>query len=265
MEPFSFLDFCGIYAITYKIWHLKTRGGRNVVSDKVKRSNLLLAIELIFFTGLCVMFLLDAAFGFIDEDMITPVHIVMVILVFEVYIMPFVIGKKATRDACFKWKYAKKYFQRRTPTEVFDIAKKRHVGGVIAIWIVVWLMILAGRLLGIITWELFMAGTCVLDMLNVWFVRKHCWLSTYVMKKSNCCAECTINGWDAWMFGSAFILCPTPNLTVFWVNIAMVITSLIIFLAWEISFALYPERFFKQTNSGIGCANCKTRKCRIHK
>lgn len=235
-----------------------------VHSDITKRNNLCLAVELILFSALCLMFLADAAFGFISEEALTPIHIVVTIMVFEVYFMPFILGKKASRDACFKWKYAKKYFKKRFSLNVID-PKKRHTTGVIVIWVAVWLAILAGRLLKIITWELFMAGACVLDMLNVWFVRKHCWLSTFVMKKSNCCAECTINGWDAWMFGSAFMLCPTPNMTVFWVNMAMIAISFVVFLVWEIDYMLYPERFFKQTNSNIGCAHCKTKKCMVHK
>ena len=235
------------------------------ISETDKRNNWMLAIEVVFFAILGGFFLLAAICGFIPEESVTPIHIVTTILVFEVYIMPFIIGKKAVRDACFKWKYSKKYHKDRTPVDKLLLPPKRHVGGVIAIWITVWLAILAARMMKILSWELFMAGACVLDILNVWFVRKRCWLSTFVMKKSNCCADCTINGWDAWMFGSAFILCPTPNMAVFYTNIVMVGMSFAVFLIWECCYWMYPERFSKRTNCGIGCANCKTKKCRNHK
>ena len=236
-----------------------------VDSKKDRRNKLALAIETVFFAILCIVFLLDAALGFIPEESITLVHIVMVVLVFEVFIMPFLIGKKAVRDACFKWKYSRKFFKPRIKMGYIGTLKERHVGGVIAIWIICWLAILGVRLIGLLTWELFMAGTCVLDILNAWFVRWHCWLATYVMKKPNCCAECTINGWDVFMFGSAFLICPTPNTVVFWVNIGVALVSAVLFVAWELYYMTYPERFSKKTNCGIGCAECKTRKCKNHK
>lgn len=229
------------------------------------KNNLALGIEISFFAILCVFFLLAEVFEFLPEESISIIHIVMVILVFEVFITPFLLGKRAVRDACFKWKYSGKFFKPRISMDLIESVKKRHVGGVIAIWIFCWLAILGAKLIGLLTWELFMAGTCVLDILNVWFVRKHCWLATYVMKKPNCCAECTINGWDVFMFGSAFILCPTPNMVIFWVNIGVVLVSFALFVLWELYYLTYPERFSKTTNGGIGCANCKTHKCKNHK
>ena len=236
-----------------------------VHSDKDRRNKLVLTVETVLFAVLCAFFLAAEVFGFIDDDWISAIHIVVVVLVFEVFITPFLIGKKAVRDACFKWKYAKRYFDVRASEDLFKLFQKRHVGGVIVIWIGCWLAILGARLIGLLTWELFMAGTCVLDILNAWFVRRHCWLATYVMKTPNCCAECKINGWDVFMFGSAFILCPTPNKVVFWVNMAVVMISFALFMIWEMTYYAYPERFSKKTNCGIGCAQCKTRKCKNHK
>lgn len=234
-------------------------------SERSKRNNRALLIEVAIFAALCVFFLVNEACGLIPEESIAIVHILMVIAVFEQFITPFIFGKKVVRDACFKWKYSKKFFVPRPSMNVIEAMKKRHVGGVIAIWVACWLAILGAKLIGLLTWSLFMAGTCVLTILNAWFVRKQCWLATYVMKKPNCCAECTINGWDIFMFGSAFILCPTPDMVVLWTNIVIAVVSLLFFAAWEMYYMSYPERFSKKTNCGIGCGVCKTQKCKYHK
>lgn len=233
-------------------------------AESNRLSNLYVAIKAIVFGIAGAIFVVDYFVGFIAEKDMTTAHVWMAILVFYDLVVPFFAGKKAKKYACFKWKYAEKNYKECSSGRMVP-RQKRNVGGVVAIWIALWLAILATRLTGLLTWDLFMVGACVLSMLNVWFVWKHCWLSTYIMKKSNCCADCSICGWDAFMFGSAFILCPWPNEPIRWINIGIFIVSFGLFMLWEMTYIEHPERFSKATNLGIRCFACMSNKCQCHK
>ena len=228
-------------------------------------NNWFVAIRATVFGIICVMSILNHYLGFISEKDMTTAHVWTAVLVFYDLVAPFFARDRTKKYACFKWKYMERHYKENASIDRAIPRGKRHVGGVVAIWIGLWLAILAARLTGLLTWSLFIAGACVMSILNVWFVWKHCWLSTYVMKKSNCCADCSICGWDAFMFGSAFILCPPPNEVIRWIDIGIFILSFGLFMLWELTYTEHPERFTKATNCGIGCSVCASRKCKYHK
>ena len=83
-----------------------------------------------------------------------------------------------------------------------------------------------------------------------------CWcpFKTFYMH-NKCCTTCRIFNWDhAMMFVHLLIL---PGLWTY----SLVVMALIVLIVWEITCALYPERFMEMTNSALQCQNCKDRLC----
>lgn len=73
--------------------------------------------------------------------------------------------------------------------------------------------------------------------------------------KNRCCTTCRIFNWDHMMMFSPVVFIPGVFT---WSLCAM---ALVVFLAWEIAFALHPERFWEGTNTALKCANCTDRLC----
>jgi len=81
------------------------------------------------------------------------------------------------------------------------------------------------------------------------------WCPFRLMLKNRCCTTCRIFNWDhAMMF--------TPMLFVnsFFSN-TLLAASVIVWLAWELSVLLHPERFWFQSNESLRCANCTDKLC----
>lgn len=74
--------------------------------------------------------------------------------------------------------------------------------------------------------------------------------------KNRCCVTCHIFNWDAIMTVTPLFFYPC-----LFSNI-LIIFSVVIFLAWEISFALYPERFDERTNTSLLCVSCDEQLCK---
>ena len=73
--------------------------------------------------------------------------------------------------------------------------------------------------------------------------------------KNRCCTTCRIYNWDHAMMFSPLIFIKG------FFSISLCVSSLIIFLAWEICFALHPERFWEGSNIALKCQNCTDRLC----
>jgi len=77
--------------------------------------------------------------------------------------------------------------------------------------------------------------------------------------KNKCCADCRIYNWDYAMMFTPFVFIPHPYT---WSLLGL---SLVLLAIWEISYKLHPERFAKNTNASLDCANCKEKPCRHKK
>ena len=45
-------------------------------------------------------------------------------------------------------------------------------------------------------------------------------------------------------------------------NYSLVIMSLVVLIFWELTYYIYPERFYEETNDNLKCKNCKEFMCR---
>ena len=73
--------------------------------------------------------------------------------------------------------------------------------------------------------------------------------------KNRCCTTCRIFNWDHMMMFSPIVFIPGFYA---W---SLCLAALVVFIVWEITFALHPERFWEGTNTALKCANCTDRLC----
>lgn len=85
-----------------------------------------------------------------------------------------------------------------------------------------------------------------------------CPFQTFIMK-NKCCINCRIYDWGHFMMF-------TPML---WFGdfygLSLFLTACVVLVRWEISYAMFPERFWFGSNKKLQCENCKDRTCRIKK
>lgn len=73
--------------------------------------------------------------------------------------------------------------------------------------------------------------------------------------KNRCCTTCRIFNWDHLMMFSPFLFIPGFFT---WTLSGM---AVLIFVAWEVSFFLHPERFWDESNDALVCRNCTDELC----
>ena len=81
------------------------------------------------------------------------------------------------------------------------------------------------------------------------------WCPFRLMMKNRCCTTCRIFNWDHLMMFSPLIFTPSFFCT------SLLLTSVAVFIVWELCILIYPERFFEQTNAALKCANCTDKLC----
>lgn len=81
------------------------------------------------------------------------------------------------------------------------------------------------------------------------------WCPFRLMMKNRCCTTCRIFNWDHLMMFSPLVFTPSFFCT------SLMLTSLAVFIVWELCILLYPERFFEQTNAALRCSNCTDKLC----
>lgn len=116
-----------------------------------------------------------------------------------------------------------------------------------------------------VTWNLLMAWTFFLMGLNNIFIYKICLVRLLAMKKTNCCMDCRINGWDDMLIFSVLPLLFAAYQPLNIVNTVLILVimafSLIHLFLWEVGLIRNPERFFPGTNAQLCCKNCLKTKC----
>lgn len=100
-------------------------------------------------------------------------------------------------------------------------------------------------------------GVC--DMICILF---YCpFQSLFMLNK--CCNTCRIYNWDFAMMCTplAFIIFPRTNIYASFFAYVSVIYSLILFLHWELTYRIHPERFVENTNDNLACGYCEEKLC----
>ena len=91
----------------------------------------------------------------------------------------------------------------------------------------------------------------VCDLICVLF---WCPFRVFIMK-NRCCTTCRIFNWDHLM-----MFTPMVYIRGFY-PWSLILMSALVFLVWEISIYLHPERFWECTNQSLQCAECTDRLC----
>lgn len=81
------------------------------------------------------------------------------------------------------------------------------------------------------------------------------WCPFRLIMKNKCCTTCRIFNWDHLMMFSPMLLVEG-----FYAK-SLLALAIAVWLVWEIFVALYPERFWEQTNGALKCVNCTDKLC----
>lgn len=92
-------------------------------------------------------------------------------------------------------------------------------------------------------------GVC--DMICILFF---CPFQVWFMR-NRCCTVCRIYNWDFAMMFTPFVFIPHPFT---WSLLAL---ALALFLRWEITLRVRPERFSENTNACLSCRHCDEKLC----
>jgi len=81
------------------------------------------------------------------------------------------------------------------------------------------------------------------------------WCPFRLLLKNRCCTTCRIFNWDHLMMFTPMIYVGS------FYSLSLLVMSLIVWLAWEITILLHPERFWWGSNVALSCANCTDKLC----
>ena len=81
------------------------------------------------------------------------------------------------------------------------------------------------------------------------------WCPFRIFMKTRCCTECRIFNWDHLMMFS-----PLFFVDGFYAR-SLVTGAVGVFLLWEYSIMVYPERFWEHSNEALKCSNCTDKLC----
>lgn len=83
-----------------------------------------------------------------------------------------------------------------------------------------------------------------------------CPFQTFIMK-NKCCVNCRIYDWGHFMMFTPMLFIQN------FFSWSLFVTSLIVLIRWEITYAQHPERFWSGSNKKLQCANCNDKICQI--
>jgi len=119
--------------------------------------------------------------------------------------------------------------------------------------LVVWMMIVAT--IGIM-WTTETLGrrglllvAVVFYVLDMTFILFWCPFRVWIMK-NRCCTTCRIYNWDHMMMFSPLVFIPS------FYSLSLFGLAAVVFLVWEVSLLLHPERLSDDTNAALRCAGC---------
>lgn len=83
-----------------------------------------------------------------------------------------------------------------------------------------------------------------------------CPYQTFIMK-NKCCVNCRIYDWGHFMMFTPMIFIQN------FYSWSLFVTSVVVLIRWEITYAKHPERFWSGSNKKLQCENCKDKICQI--
>ncbi len=90
----------------------------------------------------------------------------------------------------------------------------------------------------------------VCDLICVLF-----WCPFRLIMKNKCCTTCRIFNWDHLMMFSPMIYIDG------FFSCSLFITSIAVWMVWELFFMMYPERFWEHSNDALKCSECTDKLC----
>lgn len=81
------------------------------------------------------------------------------------------------------------------------------------------------------------------------------WCPFRLIMRNKCCTTCRIFNWDHLM-----MFTPLVFVDGFYAR-SLLLLSIAVWLVWEISVMLYPERFWEFSNEALKCVNCTDKLC----
>lgn len=81
------------------------------------------------------------------------------------------------------------------------------------------------------------------------------WCPFRLMMGNRCCTTCRIFNWDHIMMFSPFVFVKG------FYPLSLFFMSLVVFIMWELTTFMHPERFWDETNSALKCSNCTDKIC----
>jgi hypothetical protein len=122
------------------------------------------------------------------------------------------------------------------------------------VWFLLTAAIGAVYYLGWIDRNLLLVISVLFYVLDLVFVLFWCPFRVWFMK-NRCCTTCRIFNWDHMMMFSPIVFIPG------FYTWTLCLAALVVFVVWEVTFALHPERFWEGTNDALKCENCSDRLC----
>ncbi|MBR5261148.1 MAG: hypothetical protein IKV47_03140, partial [Oscillospiraceae bacterium] len=125
---------------------------------------------------------------------------------------------------------------------------------VAVVWVLLNLAIGAGHLAGLYDEGVMLIIAVAFYVCDIICVLYWCPFRVWFMK-NRCCTTCRIFNWDHIMMCSPLFFVPGVFT---WSLCAM---ALVVFVVWEVTFYLHPERFWEGSNENLQCHNCPDQLC----
>ena len=122
------------------------------------------------------------------------------------------------------------------------------------VWLLLTAAIGAVYFLGWIDRNMLLVISVLFYVLDILFVLYWCPFRVWFMK-NRCCTTCRIFNWDHVMMCSPLFFIPGVFT---WSLCSM---ALVVFVVWEVTFYLHPERFWEGSNENLQCHNCPDQLC----
>jgi len=123
-----------------------------------------------------------------------------------------------------------------------------------SIWLLLIIVIGVLHFTGVLSRNVLMVISVLFYVLDLVCVLYWCPFRVWFMK-NRCCTTCRIFNWDHMMMFSPILFVPG------FFTWSLCALALLVFLVWEITFSLHPERFWEGTNEALKCSNCTDRLC----
>ncbi len=130
----------------------------------------------------------------------------------------------------------------------------RNTAPVLTFWVLLNSIFIALYIKGVFNWGIMILLSILYSVCDMICILFFCPFQTWMMK-NKCCNTCRIYNWDYAMMFTPLIVVDNPYAK------CLVALSLLLFIRWEISYLMHPERFYEVTNKSLACINCKEKLC----